>query len=152
MIEVDKLSSLSHKEHVELRSTLHALTNRDFICSQCQGKFVSRRDAEEMLAKTKRIKGCETPHKVAVHRIRQGDTKLNYSSCIGNFFSFSAMSWINFYNSFEQGVLPFQGGYMDQPSKFIDVMNIVSNYKQEEMVRSAQAQKQAMRRSRGGRG
>lgn len=56
------------------------------------------------------------------------------------------MSWINFYNSFEQGVLPFEGGYMDQPSKFIDVMNIIANHKQEQILENAQKQRQAAKR------
>lgn len=151
MQEVDKISSISYKEHIELRSTLHALTNRDFICSKCQSKHASRTDAEEMLAKTKRIKGCEVPHAVAIHKIRQGAVSINYKSCIGNFFSYSSMNWINFYNSFEQGVLPFEGGYMDQPSKFIDVMNIIANHKQEQIIDNAQKQKIASKR-RGSRG
>ncbi len=151
MLEVDKISSMSHREHIELRSTLHALTNRKFVCSTCQSNYANRTDSAQMLAKTKQVNGCEVPHKVAVHRIVQGNTRLNYSSCIGNFFSYSAMGWINFYNSFEQGVMPFAGGYMDQPAKFIDVMNVVSGFKQDEMIRNAQAQKQANRK-RGPRG
>lgn len=146
MLEVEKISSLSYKEHVELRSTLHALTNRDFICSQCIGKFNSRADGKAMLEKVKRTKGCETPHSMAVHKIVQGGTRLNYNSCIGNFFSYSAMHWVGFYSSFEQGVMPFSGGYMDQPAKFIDVMNIVASHKQDEILRNAQAQKQAAKR------
>lgn len=152
MREVDKISSMSYQEHIELRSTLHALTNREFICSTCQSKYSNRTDAQEMLAKVKRVKGCEIPHKVAVHRITQCGVRLNYASCIGNFFSFSAMNWISFYNSFENGVMPFSGGYMDQPSKFIDVMNVVGSYKQEEMLKSAKQQKQAATKPRGIRG
>lgn len=152
MYEVDKISSMSYREHIELRSTLHALTNRDFICSTCQSKHSNRPDAQAILDKSKKIKGCTQPLPVAIHKISQGQTRLNYSSCIGNFFSFSAMSWINFYNSFEQGVMPFGGGYMDQPSKFIDVMNIVGSYKQDEMIKSAKQQKNSARRARSARG
>lgn len=153
MREVDNISSISYREHVELRSTLHALTNRDFICSQCQSKHSNRADHKEMLEKTKRIKGCTTPHTMPVHKISQGGVRVSYASCIGNYFSFSAMGWVNFYNSFEKGVMPFSGGYMDQPAKLIDVMNIIGSYKQDEMIRNAQAQKQAQRtRARGARG
>lgn len=149
MNEVDRISSISHKEHVELRSTLHALTNRDFICSQCQAKYANSPEQSE---KYRRIKGCEKQLPMPVHKIRQGQIGLQYLSCIGNYFSYSSMTWINFYNSFEQGVLPFEGGYMDQPSKFIDVMNIVGNYKQEQMLVNAQKQKQAAKMMRGKRG
>lgn len=146
MLEVEKISSLSYQEHVELRSTLHALTNREFICSVCQGKYASRTDAQAMLEKVKRTKGCEVPHPQPVHRIAQSGLKLNYSSCIGNFFSPSAMHWVGYYNAFEKGVMPFPGGYMDQPAKLIDVMSVIGNHKQEEMVKNAHAQKQAGKR------
>lgn len=144
---------MTMKEHIELRSTLHALSNRDFICSQCQSKYTNRQDATAMLEKVKRIKGCTKPHSAPVHQIRQGKISLAFRDCIGNYFSYSAMSWINFYNAFEKGAMPFPGGYMDQPSKLIDVMNLISNHKQDEMLKAAQAQKIAARtrgRARGG--
>lgn len=155
MHEVDKISSLRVSEHVELRSTLHALTNRDFICSTCQSRFKGRQDEAVQIEKWKKVKACEEMSPEPRHFVGQGQIRLKFRSCIGNYFSPSAMHWINLYNAFEGGTMPFQGGYMDQPSKVIDVMNIIGNHKHEEMLKAAKQQKQAsratsMRAARGG--
>lgn len=132
---------------IELRSTLHALSNNDFICSICQGKYEARPDGKQMLEKVKRVKGCESITSNLRHFIIQGNTKLSYNTCIGNFVNDSSIYWINFYNHFEKGVMPFGGGYMDQPAKVIDVMSVVGSHKSDELSKASQKRKQSSRQN-----
>lgn len=145
MIEVQRISSISFKELVELRSTLHALSYKEFVCSYCQGKYANRPDAEFMLEKIKKQKGCEVVGPDERHFIMQGETQLRYNTCIGNFVSDSSIYWIHSYNHFEAGTMPFSGGYMDQPAKIIDIMNVIGAHKNEQIQKQTQRRKQSSR-------
>ena len=41
--------------------------------------------------------------------------------------------------------MPFDGGYMDQPAKFIDVMGVVGSHKMEQIKDQANKQKMSSR-------
>lgn len=92
-------------------------------------------------------KACRTIMAADVHRI---GSELSFRTCIGNFVSNTAVSWIELYAHFERGVMPYPGGLMDQPAKAIEIFRVIEAWKIE-MKREAQAKSEAMAR-RGKRG
>lgn len=57
----------------------------------------------------------------------KGNPSILYRNCIGNYFNGNWSSLINYYHKYESGILPFSGGLMEQPSKFVEVMGLVHN-------------------------
>ena len=114
---------------VHIKSTLHALYNKDFQCGYCLNKYNSRPDKDAMIERTKKTKGCETPFAVYVHKIVQPEFKISYKDCIGNYFSNAVVHWVIMHDHFERGVMPFNGGYFDQPNKAIEVLSTIGSQK-----------------------
>jgi len=56
-----------------------------------------------------------------------GNPKVNYFNCIGNHFYARWSTLINYYPDYKDGIMPFSGGKFEQPSKFVDVMDLVHN-------------------------
>lgn len=104
--------------------------NSEFHCHKCK-----LRTSQE--ARDKR-KACS---KLSDKEIFQIDSKVFYRLCPANYWNASSQELIGIYGKFEKGLLPFKGGIMDQPAKFIEVMDLVESFTlkhQEEMTRKAQ--------------
>lgn len=82
-------------------------------------------------------KGCFKPLDRQVQRIDQ----IKFSSCIGNFFSYSALGYIEMHGMYEQGVMPFGGALGEQPNKVIEAFGVVKSFKYEKMKQEQQRQK-----------
>jgi len=108
---------------VLLKSTLHNVDNRKYICNLCQGKFDGRADKELLLSKVKRIEGC-TDTRPIIYAF----SDLSYSLCPGNFTSGSAVWILGLYREFQKGVLPFPGSLVDQPAKIMECFGIIDEY------------------------
>lgn len=57
----------------------------------------------------------------------KGNPSILYKNCIGNHYYGKWASIINYYNMYEKGIMPFKGGLMDQPAKFVEIMDLVHN-------------------------
>lgn len=69
----------------------------------------------------KRIKkGCQIGSEV---RYQVEDIK--FYGCIGNFYSESAVQLIELYYNYQRGVLPYPGTFLQQPSKVIDILQLI---------------------------
>lgn len=90
-----------------------------------------------MLEKERKLLGCYNSYNEPIHET----SDLRYTRCIGNFNSDSASSWIESSDFFEKGIMPFQGGYMEQPAKVIEVMRIIRSFKLQWEVDIAQRKK-----------
>ena len=60
-----------------------------------------------------------------------GAAKISYKTCIANFKDFGVVDLISFHEQYEKGIMPYAGGYMEQPSKFVEIMDLVHNLKSE---------------------
>lgn len=65
-----------------------------------------------------------------------------YRNCIGNHYYGQWASIINYYPKWDRGILPFDGGYMSQPAKFVEIMDLVYNLIKENELE--QERKQAL--------
>ena len=132
-----------------LKSTLHALYNKRYQCSACLQSCPGQPDR---LKKIRALNYCEEIGPEYRHMIRDENSTIHFSTCIGNFFSPGVMHWVEVYDMYDKGVMPFSGNLMDQPSKLIDTMRIIRSYKlrQQEIEhkKAMQKQKQGMKRGR----
>jgi hypothetical protein len=72
--------------------------------------------------------------------------ELQFKTCIGNFFDYSVLSLLDVHDKLEKGILPYPGSYMDQPSKMMEVMRIISNHKNDQIVK---AQSEQVKKAKG---
>ena len=78
-----------------------------------------------MSAMYRRNKGCFGKMPVAAH-ILDG---IYFSTCPGNFFSQAALYFIELFQRFQTGILPFGGTLTDQPSKLIEIFRTIEGHK-----------------------
>lgn len=112
-----------------MKSTLHALTDRRFLCTACLSAYPHHQNRAKMIERTRGIQGCEVIGKDSIHRIKDESGTIHFSTCVGNFFSPSVMYWIEQFDMFEKGVMLFPGSVGEQPSKLMDVMRIIRGYR-----------------------
>ncbi len=134
---IQEVASLTAKEWVEVKATLAAGENENFNCKKCLSKYKGRADGEEMLAKVRKVKGCEEVKSESIHKI--GDV-LRFSTCPGNFVRPQVSALLSAYAQFKQGVMPYAGGLMDQPAKIIELFDVIDSHVAE---RQASEQKRA---------
>lgn len=141
---IDILNYPTMNEWVRLKSSLVCSFNTRFLCSECLKKYPTQPDR---LERERRAKSCFSELDIPIFH----EGELQYKKCPGNFFSDSAAMWIEYHNQFEKGIMPFSGGYFEQPAKAIQTMRIIGNYKMNWEIERAktQAAKQSSRLSHG---
>jgi hypothetical protein len=135
---------LTYREWIELKATLHAIDNREFICGECKSRYRGRQDEAEMTEKSRQIKGCYGIAERVLHHINR---EIFFSQCVGNFFNFAAIGFLEMHHQYERGIMPYPGSLSDQPSKIIEIFRIIDAHKRDK-IKQEQAQEQ-LRRTRG---
>jgi hypothetical protein len=141
---INQLSGLSLNELGSLRATLHTIfLNERFLCVKCVKKTNHEQEATAL--------GCENPLPVGVKFLGSLDSGLcfKFRRCPGNYFLPHAHRFIAMHDAFEMGILPYPGGFGDQPSKMIEVFREIGEYKRR---LKDKLQRQATKKSRGLRG
>lgn len=108
-------------------ATIESMFEDSFNCTKCQNTYSKRPDyAKNKAVYDKNLevmqlkKGCLKPGPVK-YKLEN----IKYSICVGNFYSQSASQYVDLYYNYQRGVMPFEGSLMDQPSKIIEVFNII---------------------------
>jgi hypothetical protein len=140
--EVQKISSVTLDEWIILISTLYSIEEEKFDCSKCLKKYAQRTDYEAMTAKLRLSKSCESFQSQPVHQIEAEGVRLSFTTCIGNFKRPSMLRWVEAHRQYQTGILPFSGGFLDQPNKVIEIFNLISS--EQNRRREAQVQKQRL--------
>lgn len=109
-------------EWARLKSTLIALHNTRFLCSQC---LTGNKGNPKLLEKERRIKGCWHTYGEPVHMI----DGIKYSTCPGNYYDENCANLIEASEIFDKGVMLYPGAYMEQPAKAIETLRIIRTYK-----------------------
>lgn len=105
------------------------MTEPKYRCTDCKRKYKSDPIKD---AKNREFMACnyiadKPRHAYTPDFNNKGNPKILYNKCIGNYFSSYWASLINFYPDYQKGILPYSGGLFEQPSKFVEVMNLVHN-------------------------
>ena len=117
---ISAVSTLSDGEYALLLASLEAkLEPKKFHCGTCLTQYGN---SEKLIAKTERnrkSKGCFdfTSKQYRIDNIL-------YNSCIGNFVT-PIDYFVEAFSLYEKGVLPFEGNLGDQPSKIMEIFQII---------------------------
>jgi hypothetical protein len=113
-------STLSQIETLTIISTWGAMTQKIYNCALC----LTHNKPEHREKK----KFCNTPSKRVLTEYKGF---FNYYRCPGSFASSWAVELISMHGLFESGQLPYEGGILDQPAKYIEVMRLIGSLKLE---------------------
>lgn len=99
-----------------MKSTLEIIYNTSLQCSKC----VVKTDEKYREAR----KGCtgKSPFK------RPLTEDMFYTKCAGNFYHQGFAQLLDTHRMFRKGVLANDGGLMDQPSKYLEMMNLIESF------------------------
>lgn len=107
------------------------MTMRDaeYNCNMCKNKYARIPDRQKQY-QTK--KGCfETyPNSLlqySPNHSMKGHAKILYNHCPARFFNAGVAGLISYNDKFQSGIMPFDGGYYEQPAKFVEIMDLVHN-------------------------
>lgn len=101
-------------------STFSAITEPKFNCATCL-KSTSKEFRE-------RTKACNAGGTKVIAKYH---TFLNYYRCPGGFRGESYVELIRLNRLWENGVLPYEGGILDQPAKYIEAMKLIDGLRLE---------------------
>lgn len=118
---------MTTEEYISVRATLHALENKNFLCSECLNTYNHRQNSEKLTDELRRSKSCETVSDRVITQIES----IKYKTCPGNFFDHSVVSWISAHQNYKNGVMPFPGSFSEQPAKVIELFSIIDNFQHE---------------------
>jgi len=113
-------STLSQIETLTIIASFSALTQKAYNCASC----LIHNKEENRIKK----KFCNTPSPKPITDYKK---YFNFYRCPGSFAASWAMEIISLNGLFELGQLPFEGGILEQPAKFIEAMRLVESLKNE---------------------
>lgn len=76
----------------------------------------------------------------------EGNPKIFYNQCIGNYYNGYWSGIINYYPQYQDNLMPFSGGFMDQPAKLVDAMKLIHNLIKENELEKAARDKLSKRK------
>ena len=126
---IKSISTVTMKDYSEICSAFITLTEPKYRCGDCKRRYSS--DPYKW-GKHREHMACnyttEKPrHSYKPAHVNQGNPSVMYNKCIGNYYGAFWSNLINYYPQYEKGLLPFEGSLMNQPSKFVEVMELVHN-------------------------
>lgn len=133
---VRRLNEVTPEEYAVVVATFLVVSEPAMRCEKCLAQFNDPKNSEHF----RRNKlGCFG-----------GDGKVflkwagvEFMTCPGNLFSFSVMEWIGFWNVWRnKGILPFQGGFAEQPAKVVDLFRLFDRL--EEYRKESEAKRKAL--------
>lgn len=99
-----------------ITAAIEVIYNKSYQCGFCIKKM-----AEVARENLKNCTGKATKPRIKVLDI------FSFTLCPGNFYSSAYGSLVDIHRQFRKGVLANGGGLMDQPAKYIDIMNLIEN-------------------------
>jgi hypothetical protein len=103
-----------------LVATFFSIADPNFNCAACLKRNSEKHRNEK--------KGCDIVSATPVAKYKELYT---FYRCPGALKESSYYDLIELHRLWEQGVLPYEGGVLDQSAKYIDAMNIVGHLKAE---------------------
>lgn len=135
------LSRVSLDEKARLVATFFSIADANYNCAACHLKTSAKVRDER--------KACNTP---AEKPVASYHGVFDFHRCPGAFRDESAARIIMMHGLFDRGVLPYSGGVLEQPARFMAFMDFVTTLKAEhfsDLKKKAEADRK--RAERGGR-
>jgi hypothetical protein len=107
-----KINSITAKEYVSIVSSFWSIHSPEWNCQKCVKKYSQGvRDSR---------KNCSVIKEKPVLSYKN----INYFKCPSNWYNSGVARLFDMFRFFKDGVLPFEGGIFEQPSKLIDVFSL----------------------------
>lgn len=120
MLDIGAINNVQKIEYRSLVSTFWYIFDPEYNCNLCKKKFSeSVRDKKKACLK-------ERPSAFIEY-----DEILSYNKCPSNYYNSLYASFIDMFSLFQSGMLPFEGGLLDQPSKTMDIFKIIATLNSE---------------------
>lgn len=128
-MKIQEISSLDTIEYAQLLATWHTLINPEFQCEINEKRYSTRKDAETVIDYERKRKGCG----VITDKTKVEIDGINFHSCLchENFKDISINDSLFLHKQFDKGNLAYSGGLLDQPSKYIELMQLVDRLRNE---------------------
>lgn len=110
------ISEVGNEEYLYLISTYWYKADKNFNCFYCKKEASASVRDKRKSCFTKKTKEVVNYNGV-----------IKYFVCPSNFFNPAYSQLIDMFRLFQRGVLPFEGGLFDQPSKIIEVFSLLEN-------------------------
>lgn len=91
------------------------------------------------------MKGCGQLTKTPVMKWKE---KVYFFKCPTNFKSRYVEELIGLSRNFESGVLPYDGGLFDQPSKLVEAFNQINSLRIEDEIQRSKAQEKTWQKTK----
>jgi hypothetical protein len=138
LAEIEAHSSLTSEDNLRVIATHYAITNRNFNCNDCLLKHSEER-------RTK-LKGCAGPIKLPVAKYKD---RVVFYKCPSNFYSAYVAEIMGHARHFESGLLPYAGGLLEQPAKYVELINLIGALRiEDELTRAEAAAREAKKASK----
>lgn len=126
-----EISSLTTYDNVTITATFMSLTEDKFRCSH-RLKELTKREGEANAKKRMQIENgcgvCRSEYRYDVDGIR-------FHQCFCGYRSHNMGFYLDLEDKFSKGILPFEGSYLDQPAKVIEIINRISALKMDKKER-----------------
>lgn len=131
--KIMSISSVTDADYTEIVSTFMVATNHNFNCTLCKQKYPRQPEKKEAMFKQKLCREIADRPRFSYKPTHSmaGNLTIKYSTCPANLFNSGTLSLINMVGSFNEGIMPYEGGLFEQPAKFVEVMELVHNLKEE---------------------
>ncbi len=105
------------------------LADTNYNCHYCKLKYRGSQKRQDALFKQKACTFIsENPSvKYTPNHSMKGSPKIVYYTCPANLKNIGTVDLINMSRAYKEGIMPYEGGIMQQPSKFVEVMDLVHN-------------------------
>jgi len=128
---IKEVSSVSEYEFIKIVATIEAHYQKEISCYRCLDRFKKYKEGEvkdKRILEFKKAKGCFGSKSLRVIiGVDEYQRRAVFKACPGNYTSLSVNYFIDLFYQYEKGVLPFKGGLMDQPSKIIEVFQLIDD-------------------------
>ena len=109
------------------------MTDNNYNCGVCQKKYPRQPEKLKAMLSQKacaEIKANPSLKYKGKHGMT-GSPDIVYYKCPANFQDNAARKYMLLYENYEKGQMPYEGGILEQPAKFVDLMELVHNLKNE---------------------
>lgn len=125
------MSSLSDYEFIKIIATIESQYQKSFNCYKCGDRFKDYKEGEKKETQKnalKKAKGCfDATTRNYVIGIDENQRKVRFSGCVGNYTSLSVNYYVDLFYQYDKGVLPFSGKLSEQPSKIIEIFQLIED-------------------------
>jgi len=109
------------------------MTDNNYNCGVCQKKYPGQPEKLKAMLNQKacaEIKANPALRYKGNHGML-GAPDIVYYKCPANFQDNGARKYMMLYENYEKGLMPYYGGVLEQPAKFVELMELVHNLKNE---------------------